>query len=127
MRSIHLREPQKLNRPALGSKKWITNALWSDFIVAAVRTGSEDSGAAGLSALIIPLNAPGVTRRQLHNSGVSASGSTFVEFDEVQVPRENLLGGEPGLGQGFKMVMSSMCWVRIQRGFQADRPIRFQP
>lgn len=98
-----------------GSKKWITNALWSDFVVAAVRTGAPDSGAAGLSALIIPLSAEGVTRRHLHNSGVSASGSTFIEFDEVKVPRENLLGGEAGLGLGFRMVMSSMDLSRRRR------------
>jgi alkylation response protein AidB-like acyl-CoA dehydrogenase len=91
-----------------GNKKWISNALWSDFCIAAVRTGSENSGAAGVSALIIPLDAPGVTRRRIHCSGMTASGTTFVEFDDVLVPRENLLGGEAGLGKGFKMIMSSM-------------------
>ena len=109
-----------------GSKKWITNALWSNFVVAAVRTGSEASGAAGLSALIIPLDAPGVTCRRLHNSGVSASGSTFIEFDDVKVTFDNLLGGEAGLGKGFKMVMSSEWFHPAETRFGRHADLRCQ-
>ncbi|KAJ4252785.1 hypothetical protein NW762_010691 [Fusarium torreyae] len=85
-----------------GAKKWITNAVWADYCTAAVRTGGP--GQSGISVLIIPLNLPGVTRRRLYNSGVSASGSTFIEFDDVEVPVENLLGQE---NQGFRVIMSS--------------------
>ena len=60
-----------------GAKKWITNGLWADYCTAAVRTGGPGQG--GISVLIIPLTAPGVTRKRLENSGVSASGrSTLV-------------------------------------------------
>lgn len=38
------------------------------------------------------------------NSGVGASGSTYIEFDDVEVPVENLLGRE---NQGFEIIMSS--------------------
>lgn len=55
-----------------GAKKWITNGLWADYCTAAVRTGGEGQG--GISALIISLKSPGVTRKRLYNSGVSASG-----------------------------------------------------
>lgn len=55
-----------------GAKKWITNGLWADYCTAAVRTGGP--GQKGISALIIPLNSPGITRKRLYNSGVSASG-----------------------------------------------------
>lgn len=57
-----------------GAKKWITNGLWADYCTAAVRTGG--SGINGISALVIPLDNPGVTRRRMYNSGVAASGST---------------------------------------------------
>ncbi|KAA8570100.1 hypothetical protein EYC84_002433 [Monilinia fructicola] len=40
-----------------GSKKWITNAIWADYVTAAVRTGG--AGAAGISLLIIPLKSEG--------------------------------------------------------------------
>lgn len=85
-----------------GSKKWITNAVWADYVTAAVRTGG--SGAAGVSLLIIPLKAPGVTTRQMHNSGVGASGSTFITFEDVTVPLENLLHKE---NRGFEVIMSN--------------------
>ena len=82
----------------------ITNGIWSDYVTAAVRTGEDKSGAGGISVLVIPLNVPGVSRRKLRNSGVGASGSTFIEFDDVKVPVGNLLGKE---NQGFQIIMSS--------------------
>ena len=55
-----------------GAKKWITNGMWSDYCTAAVRTGG--SGQSGISALVIPMKAKGVTCRKIENSGVNASG-----------------------------------------------------
>lgn len=87
-----------------GAKKWITNGVYADYCTAAVRTGPPGSGRKGVSALIIPLKARGVTLRKLQNSGVSASGSTYIELDDVAVPKENLLGHE---NDGFEIIMSS--------------------
>lgn len=58
-----------------GAKKWITNGIFADYCTAAVRTGEE--GVQGISALVIPLKAPGVTCKKLENSGVHASGQSF--------------------------------------------------
>lgn len=55
-----------------GAKKWITNGIFADYCTAAVRTGGP--GIQGVSALVIPLNAKGVMRRKIENSGVNASG-----------------------------------------------------
>jgi alkylation response protein AidB-like acyl-CoA dehydrogenase len=55
-----------------GMKKWITNGLWAEYCVAAIRTGGP--GHDGVSLLIVPLQAQGVTRRRMENSGVHASG-----------------------------------------------------
>lgn len=55
-----------------GAKKWITNGIFADYCTAAVRTGGK--GVQGVSALVIPLKAKGVTRRKIDNSGVHASG-----------------------------------------------------
>src|SRR5690242_7729336 len=57
-----------------GTKKWITNGVFADYCMAAVRTGGP--GAKGISALIIPLKARGVVCKEMHNSGVSASGTS---------------------------------------------------
>jgi len=85
-----------------GAKKWITNGIFADYCTAAVRTGGE--GIQGISALIIPLKAPGVTCKKIENSGVHASGSTYIEFDQVEVPVANLLGME---NKGFPVIMHS--------------------
>lgn len=82
----------------------ITNGIWADYVTAAVRTGESKRGASGVSVLVIPLNVEGVTRRKLKNSGMAASGSTFIEFDNVRVPMSHLLGKE---NQGFQIIMSS--------------------
>lgn len=91
-----------------GSKKWITNGIFADYCTAAVRTGGP--GRKGISALIIPLKTKGVTCRKIDNSGVHASGSTYIEFDEVKVPVANLLGQENG---GFDIVMSNFNHERL--------------
>ena len=91
-----------------GAKKWITNAIFADYCTAAVRTGGP--GRMGISALIIPLKASGVKCTKIENSGVNASGSTYIEFDEVEVPVSNLLGEENG---GFDIVMSNFNHERL--------------
>jgi alkylation response protein AidB-like acyl-CoA dehydrogenase len=91
-----------------GSKKWITNAVYSDYVTAAVRTGGP--GAKGISCLIIPLNLPGVERRKLQNSGVASSGSTLIDFEDVKVPAKYLVGQE---NQGFKIFMSNFNHDRL--------------
>jgi alkylation response protein AidB-like acyl-CoA dehydrogenase len=85
-----------------GSKKWITNGIWADYVTAAVRTGGP--GQKGVSVLIIPLKVEGVSTRQMYNSGVGASGSTFITFEDVKVPVENLLHKE---NRGFEVIMSN--------------------
>ncbi|KAH0841179.1 hypothetical protein FOPE_06257 [Fonsecaea pedrosoi] len=115
-----------------GAKKWITNGLWADYCTTAVRTGGP--GANGISVLIVPMKNKGVTCRRMENSGVSASakrcwrlsataglfqlttnwgagaGSTYIDFDDVEVPVENLLGSE---NQGFPMIMSNFNHERL--------------
>ncbi|KAF9889614.1 hypothetical protein FE257_007122 [Aspergillus nanangensis] len=85
-----------------GAKKWITNGIFADYCTAAVRTGG--SGIGGVSALVIPMHAEGVTCRKIDNSGVHASGSTYIEFDQVEVPVANRLGPE---NKGFSIIMNS--------------------
>jgi alkylation response protein AidB-like acyl-CoA dehydrogenase len=103
-----------------GSKKWITNGMWADYCTAAVRTGGP--GKRGISLLIIPLNAKGVMRRSIENSGVNASGSAFLSFDDVSVPVSNLIGGEEN--KGFAMIMSNFNPERLGMAAAALRLCR---
>ncbi|KPM40514.1 hypothetical protein AK830_g6033 [Neonectria ditissima] len=94
-----------------GSKKWITNGMMADSATMAVRTGDENSGAKGISLLVVPLkDYPGVTRRRLKVSGQITAGTSFIELDDVKVPRENLIGKE---GDGMKYIMNNFNHERL--------------
>ena len=80
-----------------GEKKWITNGVWCDYFTTAVRTGGE--GAAGVSMLLIERDQGGVNTRRMDCQGVWSSGTTYITFEDVKVPVENLIGKE---NQGFK-------------------------
>lgn len=80
-----------------GEKKWITNGVWADYFTTAVRTGKP--GMNGLSVLLIEREAGGVSTRRMDCQGVWSSGTTYVTFEDVKVPVENLIGKE---NQGFK-------------------------
>ncbi|KAK4503646.1 hypothetical protein PRZ48_004561 [Zasmidium cellare] len=91
-----------------GTKKWITNAIWSDYTTMAVRTGGK--GAAGLSLLVVPLKVEGVEMRRLHCTGSKTGGTTFIELEDVKVPVENLIGEE---GRGMFYVMNNFNHERL--------------
>ena len=75
-----------------GEKKWITNGIWADYFTTAVRTGGP--GAGGVSMLLIERSHGGVSTRQMNCQGVSSSGTTYITFEDVKVPVENLIGKE---------------------------------
>merc|ERR1712000_525920 len=95
-----------------GSKKWITNGIWADYATMAVRTGAEDSGARGISMLFVPLSTgtKGVMKRRIKVAGQISAGTTYIELDDVKVPRENLIGQE---GMGMKYIMNNFNHERL--------------
>lgn len=82
-----------------GTKKWITNATFSDYFVTAVRTGGK--GHKGLSMLLIE-RSEGVGTQSIKTSYSAAAGTGYITFDNVKVPVKNLLGKE---GNGFAQIM----------------------
>ncbi|KAI4132219.1 MAG: hypothetical protein LQ347_002659 [Umbilicaria vellea] len=91
-----------------GEKKWITNGIWSDYFTTAVRTGGE--GMNGVSVLLIERSFGGVSTRKMDCQGVWSSGTTYITFEDVKVPVENLIGKE---NQGFKVIMTNFNHERI--------------
>ncbi|KAI9894879.1 MAG: hypothetical protein M1814_000099 [Vezdaea aestivalis] len=91
-----------------GEKKWITNGIWCEYFTTAVRTGGE--GMNGVSVLLIERSAGGVSTRKMDCQGVWSSGTTYITFEDVKVPVENILGKE---NQGFKVVMTNFNHERI--------------
>lgn len=103
-----------------GTKKWITNGIWSDYAAMAVRTGGPGPG--GLSMLVVPLKGyPGVSMRRLKVSGQVSAGTTFIELDDVKVPVDNLIGTE---GAGMKYIMTNFNHERLTIAIGATRYAR---
>lgn len=75
-----------------------------------VRTGGDGPG--GLSVLLVPLkNHAGVSMRKIPVMGGQASGTTYIELDDVKVPVGNLLGEE---GKGMNYIMVRILDADIQ-------------
>ncbi|KAL1304109.1 hypothetical protein AAFC00_000541 [Neodothiora populina] len=91
-----------------GEKKWITNGIYCEYFTTAVRTGGE--GMNGVSVLLIERSFGGVSTRRMDCQGVWSSGTTYVTFEDVKVPVENLIGKE---NQGFKVIMTNFNHERI--------------
>ena len=91
-----------------GSKMFITSGMRADYYTVAVRTGGP--GAAGVSLLLVERERPGFTRTPLAKMGWWASDTAALYFDNVRVPRANLIGEE---GQGFKAIMSNFNMERL--------------
>ena len=89
-----------------GEKMWISLATAADFAVVTFRTDLQaDPPYRGLSTFIVDLNSPGITRGDIHGKlGVRAGSTGWINFQDVQVPSDNLLGEE---GEGFKITMSA--------------------
>ncbi|PRP89639.1 hypothetical protein PROFUN_00903 [Planoprotostelium fungivorum] len=99
-----------------GEKKWITNGVFADFFTVAVRTGGKGMG--GISMMLLEKDMPGITCRQMKCSGVWPSGTTYITFEDVKVPVENLIGKE---NEGFKYVMYNFNHERWGIVCQASR------
>jgi acyl-CoA dehydrogenase len=91
-----------------GEKCYITGGCRADVLVTAVRmegTTRHD----GITFLVIE-RGEGVESSPLEKLGWHASDTALINFDEVFVPEENLLGGE---GQGFALIMANFQWERL--------------
>jgi len=85
-----------------GNKLWITNGGFAGFFTVFARTGAKD-GPGKMTAFIVTRDMPGVSIGPHEDKmGLRASSTTTVQFDDVVVPAENVLG-EPGMG--FKIAM----------------------
>ncbi|WP_430331894.1 isobutyryl-CoA dehydrogenase [Rhodococcus sp. ACT016] len=92
-----------------GVKQFISGAGTSDVYVVMARTG--DAGARGISAFIVPKDAPGLSfGANEKKMGWNAQPTRQVILDEVRVPAANLLGGE---GEGFRIAMKGLNGGRL--------------
>ncbi len=89
-----------------GEKMWISLASKADYALVTVRTLMDTpKPSSGLTAFIVDLTSPGITRGDIHGKlGVRAGSTGWINFQDVRVPESNMIGEE---GEGFKVTMSA--------------------
>jgi alkylation response protein AidB-like acyl-CoA dehydrogenase len=99
-----------------GSKTFISNGLLADLVIVAVKTDPA-AGHRGISLLVVEDGMPGFTRgRKLDKIGQRSLDTAELHFEDVRVPRENLLGEE---GRGFYLMMRNLARERLGIAFTA--------
>jgi acyl-CoA dehydrogenase len=92
-----------------GSKCFITNGGYADWYTVYAKTDKE-AGHKGISAFIVPRDADGVTVDKKEDKlGQRASNTATISFNDVRIPKGNLLGEE---NKGFKLAMMTLDRTR---------------
>jgi acyl-CoA dehydrogenase len=99
-----------------GEKVFITSGMRADWITVAVRTDSKNKGPMGISMLMVPGNAVGLSRTPLKKMGWLCSDTAHLRFDGVRVPARYLVGEE---GSGFKMILTNFNGERLSMAAMA--------
>jgi len=98
-----------------GSKTFITNGVYSDYLIIAAKT-SPENGNKGISILVLDRAIEGVSATKLDKLGWRASDTGEIAFDNVKVPVTNLMGKE---GKGFSYIMQHFALERLIMGINA--------
>ena len=100
-----------------GNKMFITNGTVCDFMVAQCITNPEEKKHNSFSLIIVPADAPGVTRNKIHGKmGIRSRDTAEIAFEDVRVPQSNLVGKE---GNGFRQLMHFFDTTRVMVAAQA--------
>ena len=98
-----------------GSKTFITNGVYSDYLIVAAKTDPSDKYK-GISLFVVDRETPGISATKLDKLGWRASDTGEIAFDNVVVSEENLLGDE---GKGFPYIMQHFASERLIMGVNA--------
>ncbi len=99
-----------------GSKTFITNGYLADLVIVVAKTDPK-AGAKGTSLFLVEANTPGFTKGQrLEKVGMKAQDTSELFFQDVRVPKENLLGQA---GMGFAYLMQELPQERLTVGIGA--------
>jgi alkylation response protein AidB-like acyl-CoA dehydrogenase len=99
-----------------GSKCFITNASYASFLALTAVT-DKDKGSRGITAFIVPTDAPGFSvLANYEKLGLHSSNTTELVLENVRIPEENILGRR---GEGFKQFLITLDGGRIGIGAMA--------
>lgn len=91
-----------------GEKSSVTCGMDADACIVFART-DDNPGYLGISAFWVPFDTEGVSRSAYRDLGQRGVQRASIFFDEVEVPAENMIGGQ---GTGFKVVMNGFDYAR---------------
>jgi alkylation response protein AidB-like acyl-CoA dehydrogenase len=118
LRSRAVRDEDRGGWRVNGQKTWSTRAAYADWLFGLFRTDPDSTRHHGLTYLLLPLDAEGVTVRPIRQLD-GEPGFAEVFFDDVFVPDAHVLGD---VGQGWKVAMST---TTSERGLTLRSPGRF--
>ena len=98
-----------------GSKTFITNGVYSDYLIVTAKTNPAARNK-GISIFLIDRNTPGISATKLDKLGWRASDTAEIAFDNVIIPAENLMSEE---GKGFQYIMNHFALERLVMGINA--------
>lgn len=104
-----------------GSKTFITNGVYSDYLIVAAKT-NPDLGNKGISIFVIDRESAGLSATKLNKLGWRASDTGEIAFDNVQVPVANLMGEE---NKGFSYIVEHFSLERLIMGINAHARAEF--
>jgi acyl-CoA dehydrogenase len=97
-----------------GSKTFITNGWHADLVIVVAKT-MPAAGAKGTSLLLVERGMAGFSvGKRLKKLGMKAQDTSELFFSDVNVPSENLLGGDAQENKGFICLMEQLPWERLQ-------------
>ena len=92
-----------------GSKTFITNGVYSDYLIVAAKTDPSDKYK-GISIFVVDRDTKGISATKLDKLGWRASDTGEIAFDNVVIPASNLMGEE---GKGFPYIMQHFALERL--------------
>ena len=104
-----------------GSKTFITNGVYSDYLVVAAKT-SPEKGGKGISIFVVDRDTPGITATKLNKLGWRASDTAEIAFDNVTIPGGNLMGE---IDMGFPYIMQHFALERLIMAVNAHARAEF--
>jgi alkylation response protein AidB-like acyl-CoA dehydrogenase len=88
-----------------GSKRFCSGANIADYIYTVVKSDPEAGRYKNLSIVMIPPDAPGVTIELQNSMGMKGASTCDVTFEDVEIPAENIVGGEAGWNDGWSRIV----------------------
>ncbi len=104
-----------------GSKTFITNGVYSDYLIVAAKTAPE-LGNKGISIFVVARDTKGVSATKLDKLGWRASDTAEIAFDNVEIPLSNVMGEE---NAGFPYIMQHFALERLIMGINAHARSEF--